>query len=125
MAGSKGSKYYDIFLKYDVDLYSKENNYQISDDFIKILKEIDDTNSIKTTADNLNISYRKAWGDINKAESFFGFKFVEKQRGGKDGGRTRLTENGVELMNAFNELHQEFDQAISKISKRFFNKLNK
>jgi molybdate transport system regulatory protein len=80
---------------------------------------------LRSASDSLHLSYRKAWGDIRKAEKFIGFTLVEKIRGGKDGGLSRLTEDGVELVEAFGQLHQEFDEAIYRTTKKFFHDLNK
>ena len=125
MAGSKGAKYFDIFLKYKIDLYSKETNRHINDDFFKLLKEINDTGSITKAAKKAGHSYRKVWGDIKRAEDFLGFSLVKKTRGGLKGGHTVLTSDGIELYQAFEVLHEEFDSAINKLTKSFFNKLNK
>ena len=125
MAGSKGTKYFDIFLKYEVGFYSLNYKSRINDDFIKLLEKINETKSLKAAANKLNLSYRKAWGDIIKAENFFGFPLVEKHRGGIKGGGSMLTTDGHELVQSFAELNNEFDQAIKKITKKFFNKINK
>jgi len=125
MAGSKGAKYFDIFLKYKIDLYSKNNDQHINDDFIILLKEINDTGSITTASKKLNLSYRKVWGDIKRAEDFLGFPLVKKTRGGVKGGYTILTDDGKELLISFENLHLEFDNSINKVIKKFFNKLNK
>ena len=92
--------------------------------FIKLLKEINSTGSITTASKNLNLSYRKVWGDIKRAEDFLGFQLVNKSRGGIKGGYTVLTSDGKELLLSFEKLHKEFDVAINKHIKRFFNKLN-
>lgn len=125
MAGSKGSKYFDIFLKYKIDLYSKNTNRHINDEFIKLLKEINNTGSITTAAKIMNHSYRKVWGDIQRAEDFLGFPLVKKTRGGVKGGNTVLTKDGNDLLLSMEKLHEEFDIAINKVIKRFFNKINK
>ena len=123
MAGSKGSKYYDIFLNYSLWL---SNNKQgiVSEDIINLLKNIKKTSSLKSAAEELKISYRKAWGNIRDAETELKFKLVEKQRGGKTGGHSVLTEEAEVLINAFTELRADFDIAINKITKKFFNKIN-
>ena len=56
----------------------------------RLLKAIDDKGSLKKAAESLGISYRKAWGDLKKAESCLGTRLIEKIRGGKDGGKTIL-----------------------------------
>lgn len=125
MAGPRGSKYYNIYLQYEVWLKSREGEGWIGDKFIQLLKSIDRENSLSAAARASNVSYRKAWGDLKAAEMFLGFNLVEKQRGGRSGGLTKLTPDGQELVQAFDELHEEFDLAIHKITRRFFHQLNK
>jgi len=125
MAGPKGSKYYNVFLEYGVWLTHQETGGRLDDKLVRLLAGIRETGTLRSAADSLNLSYRKAWGDIRKAEKFIGFTLVEKVRGGKDGGLSRLTADGVELVEAFNHLHQEFDKAIYRTTKKFFHDLNK
>ena len=125
MAGPKGSKYFDVFLDYQIELNSKSQKGKVADTVIMLLVEIESLGSLKMAAEKVGLSYRKAWGDIKDAESFLGFEIVEGIRGGKDGGLSRLTADGENLVLAFKELHREFDQAIYRITRQFFHKLNK
>ncbi|MBT3241657.1 MAG: LysR family transcriptional regulator [Bacteroidetes bacterium] len=124
MAGPKGSKYFDIFLDYQVWLTTRSNQGKLSDNLVSLLKLIEKHGSLKSAAGIQGLSYRKAWGDLRKAEDFLGFRLIETVRGGKDGGLSRLTEDGRGLIEAFTELHKQFDEAIYNITKRFFRQLN-
>jgi len=125
MAGPIGSKYYNVFLEYGVWLTNRESGGKLDDTLVKLLAGIQESGTLRSAADSLGLSYRKAWGDLRKAEKFVGFPLVEKIRGGKDGGLSRLTADGAELVAAFNHLHQEFDEAIYRTTKKFFHDLNK
>jgi molybdate transport system regulatory protein len=125
MAGSKGSKYYNVFLEYGVWLTKRESEGRLDDKLVKLLAEIRINGSLRSAADSIGLSYRKAWGDIRKAEEFIGFALVEKIRGGRHGGLSRLTAGGEELVAAFGQLHQEFDKAIYRTTKKFFHDLNR
>ncbi len=125
MAGSVGDKYYDVFLRYRIWLCTKEGEGILGEGRIELLKEIERTGSLKSASDNLKISYRKAWGNIKEAEERLGFKLVVKQRGGKDGGNSQLSDEGQQLLAAYDELRTDFDKSIKKITKKFFNKINK
>ena len=124
MAGSVGDKYYDVFLEYRLWLSTKKGKGILGEGRINLLKEIERTGSLKSASENLKISYRKAWGNIKEAEELLGFKLVEKQRGGKDGGNSQLSEEGKQLLAAYNELKMDFDRSIKKITKKFFHKIN-
>ncbi|RLD63185.1 MAG: hypothetical protein DRJ01_04390 [Bacteroidetes bacterium] len=124
MAGSKGDKYYNVFLKYKIWLVSKEEENILGDGKINLLKEIDKKGSLQSAVNTIGISYRKAWGNIKTAEEVLGFNLVEKHRGGQSGGTTTLTEEGKNLIKAYDELHKEIDITIKKTVKKFFNHLN-
>jgi len=124
MAGSIGSKYFDIFLNYEFWLETKAKQEILGKELLEILKDIDLKGSISASAENNKISYRKVWGDIKKAEEILGFSIVSKKRGGSSGGLTVLTDDGKKMIAAFNELEQEFDKIIYNIAKKFFHELN-
>ncbi len=125
MAGPKGSKYYNIFLDYEVWLTNRATGNCLDDHLVKLLGVIADKGSIRSAADELGLSYRKAWGDIRKAEQFLGFPLVQKIRGGKAGGQSKLTSDGAELVEAFRQLHEGINLAIHNTTKKFFHQLNK
>ncbi|PLX22091.1 MAG: hypothetical protein C0597_02840 [Marinilabiliales bacterium] len=125
MAGPKGSKYYDVFLKFNVWLENTGGESILGNGKFELIEGIDQLGSLKAAADKLGISYRKAWGMIRDAEEKLGFCLTEKHRGGQHGGNSVLTEEGKELIEAYKELLIEFDEAIYQITKKFFNKVNK
>ena len=125
MAGPKGSKYYDIFLKFKVWLENTHGESILGNGKFELIDYIDQLGSLKAAADKLGVSYRKAWGMIREAEEKLGFCLTEKHRGGQHGGNSVLTPEGKELIEAYKELLVEFDEAIYQITKKFFNKVNK
>ncbi len=125
MAGPKGSKYYNIFLDYGVWLTNRESGDTLNDKLVQLLVGIQQSGTLRSAAESLGLSYRKAWGDIRKAEKFIGLPLVQRIRGGKDGGLSRLTPDGTELVEAFAQLHKEFDEAIYRTTRKFFHDLNK
>lgn len=124
MAGSKGSKYYDIFLNYAIQLEHLTEGQMINQYGFDLLLAIEETESLKITAGKMNVSYRKAWGDLKDIEKGLKLKLVERQRGGAQGGKTYLTNEGKNLLHAYKELRIEFDKTIYSITKKFFSSIN-
>ena len=60
----------------------------------------------------MGISYRKAWGDIKKAEELLGYELTEKIRGGINGGKSNLTGKAKNLLEAYDTLHKKLDSTI-------------
>ncbi len=61
---------------------------------------------------------------LNEVGEHLGFRLTEKRRGGAAGGRTVLSEKGVQLVRAYNSLRHETDIAMKSIAKVFFNRIN-
>jgi len=91
----------------------------------RLLFAIDRAGSLRKAAEQLGISYRKAWGDIRAAETHLGFELVKRQRGGNAGGSSVLTERARQLLQAFEKVKtkiqtrvkREFDKHIDPILK--------
>ncbi|MDQ1257589.1 MAG: molybdate transport system regulatory protein [Candidatus Hydrogenedentes bacterium] len=64
------------------------------------LVAISRTGSLRAAADELGISYRKAWGDLRTAERCSGVTFLERRRGGQHGGESSLTPEGESWLKA-------------------------
>ena len=73
----------------------------------------------------MGISYRKAWGLLREIEYVLGLQLVVKHRGGKAGGKTDLTQEGLELTEAYSNLKRDLDYAVHDTVKTFFNSINK
>jgi molybdate transport repressor ModE-like protein len=124
MAGSKGDKYYNIFLDYRLWLKTIDDIGIMGDGCFSLLIEIKQSGSLREAAQKLDVSYRKAWGIIRKSENTLGFKLVDKTRGGKDGGHSTLTNEGENLIQAYNELKSDIDGSIKKVTQKFFHTIN-
>jgi len=123
MGRVKPSKH-EIFLNYKLWLSSITGEGIIDEDQYKILKYIQDKGTLKAAADELGISYRKAWGDIKKAEELLGYDLTNKKRGGKSGGHSELTEKAIKLLEAYQALQVKMDDAVEDAYSDFKNKIS-
>ena len=94
----KSVKFSNIHLNYKIWFSSEGGQNIMGDGKIKLLKAINEMGSLKAATNLLKISYRKAWGDIKKAEDILGFQLINKLRGGPAGGSSSLTEEGKRLI---------------------------
>ncbi len=78
----------------------------------RLLREIDRCGSLSGAAGNLGISYRKAWGDIRKAETALNVKLLERRRGGKDGGEMFLTAEGRKWVREYGRFQRRVEGAV-------------
>lgn len=113
----------DIRFNYKIWLSTNDGINLLGDGKWKILKAIEEHGSLKAATDSLGITYRRTWGDLKKIEELLGFTLLEKERGGKDGGKTNLTKKGKILVIAFDEFHEKVDIIMEDAFENFRQKL--
>jgi len=86
----------------------------------RLLKSIEAKESLRAASESLHISYRKAWGDLRKAQDAMGIALVEKQRGGSKGGRTVLTEQGRRWLEAYSHFRRDVEAAVETSFEKYF-----
>ncbi len=64
---------------------------------INLLEKIEETGSIQKAAEKIGMSYRHAWGFLQKMEKRGGIKLVETQVGRKRGGRSETHPSGKRI----------------------------
>jgi molybdate transport system regulatory protein len=95
-------------------LSSKDVEGVFGDGKWRLLEAIGRTGSLSAASESLRISYRKAWGDLNKAQDTLNVALVEKQRGGSMGGRTILTGEGKKWVKAYAKFRADVEKAVGK-----------
>lgn len=73
---------------------------------------IADTQNMRVSCAYSGIAHSKAWDMINQLEQNLGYQIVERLRGGRSGGSTKLTPRGAAFLRAY----QEFEEYIYKIT---------
>ncbi len=91
----------------------------------RLLKAVENAGSLSAASASLRISYRKAWGDLNKAQNALNVALVQKQRGGILGGKTILTAKGKKWVKAYTKFRSEIEKAAEKAFKKHMEKLIK
>ena len=69
-----------------------------------LLREIDETGSISAAARQMGMSYRRAWLLVDTMNQCFALPLVVTEKGGVDGGGSRLTETGRQVLGHYSEL---------------------
>lgn len=100
--------------KFKLWLSTKDTEGVFGDGKWRLLKAIDSKGSLSAAAEALGISYRKAWGDLNKAEKYLNTRLLERHRGGIKGGQTALTAEGKRWVNAYSRFRRDIEKAAGK-----------
>ena len=85
-----------------------------------ILKKIDQLGSIQKAAEEFGMSYRHAWGMLQKIEKRSGLKLLETQIGGREGGGANLTSEGKTFLAQYEAFSKGLDELIQKKFKKAF-----
>ena len=115
----KYTKYSNINLHYSIWLTTEAGENVISDERMQLLIHVQRLGSLQAASKMMQISYRKAWGDLRSTENLLGFPLIEKRRGGKHGGNSILTEEGMRLVNAYQQFREEFRDVTKPVIIKF------
>lgn len=86
----------------------------------QLMSIIEKTESIRLACSQMGISYSKGWKLINRIEAAYGFKVLNRQPGGRDGGKSVVTEKGKELMEKYEAFAAESTTKIDELFSKYF-----
>jgi molybdate transport system regulatory protein len=104
-------------------LNSEDAQGAFGDGKCRLLKSIETTGSLRAASELLGISYRKAWGDLKKAQNALGVVLIEQHRGGPQGGRTVLTDRGKQWLQAYSRFRRDVEEAVQASFEKFFSEV--
>ena len=87
---------------------------------VKLLEAIAETGSISAAAEQMDISYRRAWDKIHESEERLGVKLVETQTGGSGGGGSELTDAAQDYISRFREFTTGLNSLINQRFEAYF-----
>ncbi len=80
----------------------------------EILKAVQESGSMKAAAESLGKSYRHVWARIKETEQALGDPLLDKRVGGKETGRSSLTELAVKLVSDYDALRQRMFEVVEQ-----------
>lgn len=84
---------------------------------IALLRQIDQVENLTKAAKLAGYSYKGAWDSIQQMSELSGGTLLERQAGGKGGGRTKVTERGKQLLKNFSLIQTEHQRFIARLDK--------
>jgi len=100
----------------------KNGEVVAGDGKIRLLQLIDRHGSIQKAAQNNRMSYRHAWGAIQKMEKRSQIRIVETQTGGREGGGARLTTPGRDFVARYMRFSDGLEEIIQMKFQEAFQK---
>jgi molybdate transport system regulatory protein len=106
-------------------IWIDHNGKAFGDGPYEILKGVEKTGSLHKVADQMGMSYSKAWNLMREIEQRLGFPLLERRVGGQFGGGSRITPRAKELMLCYGRFRKEAEEAIERIYQKQFVSLSK
>lgn len=91
---------------------------------VELLRRIGDSGSIAKAAEEMGMSYRKAWALIKDLNQQSRLELVTRQKGGKEGGGAALTPDGEALIRQYEALVDRLDATVSQEVAHFWANIN-
>jgi molybdate transport system regulatory protein len=86
----------------------------------RLLAGVEEYGSLRKAAQELGMSYNKAWRIIHAAEQRLGFPLLDRSVGGSLGGGSQITPETRDLMKRYKAVATEADEALQAVFQRHF-----
>jgi molybdate transport system regulatory protein len=85
-----------------------------------LLRGMEEHGSLQKSAASMKLAYSKAWKMLKTAEEELGYSLADREAGGKNGGGSKLTQEGIRLLNAYEAFSKEANEAVKGIFEKHF-----
>ena len=86
----------------------------------ELLRKVEQTGSLQKAAVSMGMSYSKAWKILKTAEEEWGFPMTDRETGGRDGGGSRLTDEGKQVLARYEAFAEEAKEQLDRLFEKHF-----
>lgn len=97
-------------------IYGKDDRF-FGPGRVELLELIQETGSINKAAKKMQMSYKKAWEMVNSMNNQAAMPMVIKHTGGKEGGGAEITNEAIQIIAYFKQMHQRFQDFLENETK--------
>ena len=90
------------------------------DKIAMLLSLVEETSSVRTACQRMQISYSTGWNIIHTLESQFSRSLIQRSQGGAGGGQSSLTEDGRRIIALFNSYREDIKSYAGEAFERYF-----
>ena len=84
----------------------------MSDYRVRLLELVGESGSLAQAAEQMGLSYRRAWGKVKEIEANLGLALVQSEVGGAGGGHTVLSEEGRALVTGYRRFQERMGREL-------------
>jgi molybdate transport system regulatory protein len=86
----------------------------------ELLRRVEKTKSLHQAANQMGMSYSKAWRLVRTLEKRLGFILLERKTGGQSGGGSQVTPMARDLMKRYAIFRKDVKEVLEKIYRKHF-----
>jgi molybdate transport system regulatory protein len=86
----------------------------------RLLAGVEHYGSLRKAAQELGMSYNKAWRIVHAAEQRLGFPLLDRSVGGSSGGGSNITPEARDLMQRYQAVAADAEKALDEVFRRHF-----
>lgn len=101
-------------------IWLDNNGKAFGDGPYELLKRVDKGMSLHRAANQMGMSYSKAWRLVRTLEVRLGFALLDRKVGGLSGGGSQVTSRGKDLMNHYGQFRRDAEKGLEKIFQKHF-----
>jgi molybdate transport system regulatory protein len=87
---------------------------------VKLLAAIDKAGSMREAVALMGISYSKGWKLLSRLEEYLQIPVVDRQQGGKGGGKSALTPDGARFLQKHTAFIADCNEAVGKVFEKHY-----
>jgi molybdate transport system regulatory protein len=112
-------------MKIGYKVWLDNNGKAFGDGPYELLSWVEKMISLHQAANQMGMSYSKAWRLIRTLEERLGFALIERKVGGRSGGGSQVTPKGKDLMNHYERFRRDVEKGLEKIFQKHFGKMER
>jgi molybdate transport system regulatory protein len=87
---------------------------------VRLLEAIGQTGSVREAVDAMGISYSKGWKLLARIEEYLQVAVVDRQQGGKGGGKSALTPEGTRFLEKHKAFIADCNEEVNKVFQKYY-----
>ena len=92
----------------------RDGRIVMSDYRLRLLQLVAETGSLADAAQQMDLSYRRAWGKVKELEHNLGIPLLRSTPGGTGGGHSEITPEGLDLLRRYAEFQRRAADAVQR-----------
>lgn len=119
MAGYESGEWREN-LNYKIRLRIYKSDLIFGPGVAELMEYVEETESLSEACRKMGMAYSKGWKIVKRAEEDLGFALMKGTRGGANGGRMQLTEDGKEFIACYRAMNEELHETADRLFQKYF-----